>query len=267
MQGQPPEQVFFSWQINFKDTDGSQETAGTKSMEENNSGTAPSQVITINGQEYDPNEVSELMEVGRQTREMETKYNTKLDRVWPDYGQKSQRLSQLEKEHEEARKELESFKTKKEQGNETPADIKDAKDAARKLGIVLDEDAEGKFLTEEKLQKLLDERDAKSRNLQSVLKQADDMEKELDGSDGRPKFNRKVVMAYAAQYKMSLDEAYEDMNEDALKSWKAEQLEAQKKKGLKTLTAGGDKAPARPKLNRDNLQAALEEALSEVPEG
>lgn len=237
-------------------------------MEENNSGTAPSQVITINGQDFDVNEASELLEVGRQTRELEQKYNTKLDRVWPDYGQKSQRLSQVEAELAQARQELESFKTKKEQGTETPADIKDAKEAARKLGIVLNEDLEkGEFIKKSDLENYLNEREQQARTRQQVLDRAKQLETEIDGTDGRPKFRQKQVIAYAAQFKMSLEDAYEDMYKDELEAWKKEQIEANKKKGLKTLTSGGgSKEPGRPKINRDNLGASISEALSNIPE-
>lgn len=234
-------------------------------MEENNSGTAPSQVITINGQEFDPTEAEELITVGRQTRELEQKYNTKLDKVWPDYNDKSQRLSQAEKELAEARSELESFKTKKEQGTETPADLHDAKEAARKLGIVLKEDVEKEgYVKTSDLDNWYKTTREKERAVENVLSQADKLEKEIDGSDGRPKFNKRAVMAYAGTYGKTLEEAYEEMNEETLKPWKEQQIEAQKKKGLKTLIPGGEKAPSRPKVNRDNLKDLMLEALGEV---
>ncbi len=115
------------------------ETARNKSM--NDSDNAPLKVI-INGQEFDEAEAQDLIDTGRKTREMETKWNTKLDSVWPEYGQTRNQLKQYETELAEAKAQLTEFQNKKSEGNETPQDVAEAQESARKLGLSLKDDIE-----------------------------------------------------------------------------------------------------------------------------
>lgn len=224
---------------------------------------APSKVI-INGQEYDPTEAQEYIETGRKTRELEEKYNTKLDNVWPGYNEASQKAAKYEQELTEARRELEEFRAKQTRGTETPSDEKDAKEAARKLGLVLNEDLGNQgFIKKDDLDKYLSERDQQAESRRQVEAEADRYEKEIDGKDGRPAFNKKAVIAYAVTYKLpTLMEAYEDMHGDRLKSWKDSKIEEERSRGLKTLGRDGDKSPKNPKVNKDNLGEMIRESLS-----
>ena len=98
---------------------------------------------------------------------------------------------------------------------------------------------------------------------QKVLDSANTLEKEIDGKDGRPKFNKRVDLAYANAYGHSdLKAAYEDMHKDVLDGWKATQIEAKKSPGLKTLKGSGSvKESTNPKLDDSNVGAALHEVL------
>lgn len=228
---------------------------------------APLKVI-INGQEEElsPEEAAELIITGRQTRELETKYNTKFDKVWPDYNRSQQEKAQIEKELTEAREQIKTFEVKKESNTETPKDVTDAKEAARKLGIPFKEDL-GEFIKKDDLDKYYDEREAKKRATDEILATADKFEKDINGSDGRPEFNKKAVLAYASAYGFKdLMEAYEDMNSVKIDSWKEAAVAAQKAKSLKTLGTGGKKEPSTPKINKDNFSDALHEALSSTEE-
>jgi hypothetical protein len=226
-------------------------------MDNQDSGTALSKVI-INGEEFDATEASDLIGVGRQTREMEQKYNTKLDRVWPEYGRASTELAG-------ARKELEEFRSKQSAGTDTAQDRADAKDAAQTLGINPAELEKAGYVKKDQVEELFskkfEEHETKSRAIKSVLDQADNLENQINGEDGRPKFNKRAVMAYASTFGLGLQEAYDEMHEDSLKAWKDTQLAAEKKKGMKTLHAGGDKQPTDPKITNDNFKTALREAL------
>ena len=90
----------------------------------------------------------------------------------------------------------------------------------------------------------------------------DKLEKEINGSDGRPRFNKRAVMAYAsATQKGSLLDAYEEMFDSELKPWKDQQISAQRKSSLKTINSDGKKEPSNPKVTSDNFSKALSEAL------
>ncbi len=222
---------------------------------------APSKIV-INGVEYDPTEAQDFIETGRKTREMEKQYNTSFDKVWPEYNNVSQERAKMSKELDEARAKLSQFETKKEAGTETTTDIQQARAAAKKLGIMLDEDINGKFVSKAELDTYLDQREKAREAVKNVLSTADSLEKEINGQDGRPKFNKKVVMAYAAQYgHTDLKAAYEDMHSDDLKAWQAGQISANKSRGIKTLSGSGKKEPVQPKIDDNNFSSALREAL------
>jgi len=225
---------------------------------------AHSQVITINGEEVELSQVEELYTVGKTTRDLETKYNTSLDKVWPAYGQSREQIKSLSQERDAALAELQSFRSKSQEGNATAQDFKDAKEAAKSLSP---EDLEkAGFIKKDQLDSYFEEKYNSKRQqdqaVESVLQKAGDLEKEIDGSDGRPKFNKRAVIAYASAYGFNdLGEAYEDMHKDAIESWKEEQVARQTKKGLNTMKSGGAKEPNQPKVNRDNLGSTLGEAL------
>lgn len=221
---------------------------------------APSKII-INGEEFDATEASELIGVGRQTRELETKYNTKLDRVWPEYGRVTTENKTLANERDEARASIAEYEAKLKAGNATPQDRAEATAAAQTLDLNPATIAKAGGVTTDQLEAILTEREEKSNAVKQILDEADSLEKELDGSDGRAKFNKRAVMAYASTYGMSLKDAYEDMHADSLKAWKDAQIASEKKKGLKTLQPGGEKQPTNPTVTNDNFRTALREAL------
>ncbi len=231
---------------------------------EDNGGTVTSSQVVINGQEYDPTEVQSLMDLGRKTQEYETKWNTKLDTVWPEYGKLKETTKTMEQELSQARSQLESFQQKKDAGTETSTDVKQAQDAARKLGIVLGDDLEQRnFVKKEDLPQLFQSWSQEQEGIRGIINSANDLEKQIDGSDGRPKFYARAVLAYASAYKIpDLMTAYEEMNSEAVQAWKSAQVASQKSHGLKTLDGGGAKKPLdKNKVNDDNLSAALQEAL------
>lgn len=228
---------------------------------------APSNVV-INGQEYTPEEAQDLIDTGRKTHEYETKWNVKLDSVWPKYGEVSTNYKTVEGERDQARQELNDFKAKQQRDIETPADIKSAQEAARKLGIVLDEDIKEKYIGRDELETWYTTRREKEKSEQnaidSVLKEADKIAEEVKESGSPIPFKKKAVLAYASAYGFTdLKQAYEEMNSDELKPWREEQLASKKGHSLKTLTMGaGKKAPDEVRVTNDNVRDLLHESLT-----
>lgn len=225
------------------------------------------QKISINGQEYDPTEAQELIDTGRKTREAEKQYNITFDSIMPAYTKANQRAKdadRFETELSEAKSQLADFQAKQQRGTETPDDLAEAKDAARKLGIPLREDLDKEgYIRQADLEKLFTEREQRQAGIQAVIKEAESLESTLNGEDGRPKFNRRAVLAFAGAYKSeSLKSAYEDMHADALKVWQDQQINDKRKPGLKTLASQpGNKKPSDVKITKDNVSDALSEAL------
>lgn len=214
--------------------------------------------ININGQEYDPTEAQSLIDLGRQTKEAEAKYNTSLDKVWPEYGRSQSTVQQLTRELSEAKTQLTEYQSKVNSGTDTKADLTEAREAATKLDINLDN-----YIKRDELDKYLDQRDTVRDQVQKILSEADKLAGEISGKDGRPAFNKKAVLAYAQAYGISdLKQAYEDMHEDTLKNWKDEQIARETKPGLRTLKPTGAKGePEKVKVTDDNVKDLLKESL------
>ncbi len=219
--------------------------------------------ISINGVDYDPNEVQSFIDKGKQTIDLEKQWDTSVDKVWPEYGKTRESLKTIEAERDAARKELDEFRAKQAAGTDTKTDLADAKAAARELGLTLNEDLEKSgYIKKEDLPKYLQEFNQEQEAVKKVLNRADELEKEIDGKDGRPAFNKKVVLAYANAYgKGDLMEAYEDMHKPQLDAWKTAQVEAKKTQGLKTLSQGGSKEPRSVRVTDDNAKDLLRESL------
>lgn len=230
-------------------------------MEEAN---APLQVITVNGQEYNPEDASQLIELGNKWKETESRLNTSLDKVFPEYTKATQEAAQLRKDLEERDRRLAEFQTKQKEA-EIPQDTKAALEAARALGLA-DRDylKEQGYVRKEDLDSYFAEKQSQQQLVENVMKQANKLESEIDGSDGRVPFNQKAVLAYASAYNIQdLKAAYEEMNEGANKAWQERQLAEAKRPGMTTLKGGGVKTPEPVKITNDNFQQALAEALGE----
>src|SRR5258706_2662187 len=115
----------------------------TTSMIEDQGTVIPS-TVSINGQEYDVSDAQRFIDLGKKTSEAEQRYNTTLDTVWPEYGKLNQTKKQLEQELQDAKTQLQEFQAKQEKGIETPVDLTEAREAARKLGLTLKEDLDKK---------------------------------------------------------------------------------------------------------------------------
>lgn len=219
--------------------------------------------ITINGVDYAPEDLQSSIELANKTRELEKTWNTPFDSLASAYGKSQTELTALRKEKETWQSQVNNFERKQEQGTDTEADLVQAKEAARKLGITLNEDLEKSgYVKKDDIEKIIEEREAKAKAIQSVLDEASKLEKEIDGSDGRPKFNKKAVLAYAQAYKFDdLQKAYEDMH-DGLKEWKQAQVDSKKNPSLKTFKPSGvKKEPSDPKVTSDNARDLLRETL------
>lgn len=230
---------------------------------------APEQII-INGQEYSPEDAQQLIELGSRARKIESDLNTSLDKVYPEYTKTSQRVKGLEAELEEARKakdELAAFKKEQEDRKikaDTPEDVDAIRGNAKKYGI-LTEDAikEKGYMTKTEVEEFYSQQENKQRLINQVNQEAEQLTKEIDGKDGRTRFNKKATMAYAATYGFNtLREAYEDMNQDSNADWKERQLAKAERPGLTTLKGGTKtKEPVKPKVTDDNFKQMWDELI------
>ena len=212
---------------------------------------AEAQTIKLGEKEYSQDELNRLVELGNIAEEAEKKYNTKIDRVWPEYGRTQTRVKELEQQLEEARKPKIQLPANEEQA------IREAKDAARKLGLVTNDDFN------DYMNKSFKDMYRQEREAERLLDDVKGLEKEMDGKDGRPRFDAEAVLSHMAQTGINdPNKAYKDMYEKELDAWKMKQFG--RKPGMTTATGGAAaKAPAFKKpTNEEELNRMVAEMLA-----
>lgn len=220
---------------------------------------APEQII-INGQEYNPEEASSLIELGNKYRKMETDLNTPLDKLMPEYTRATQERATFKKQLEERETEIEKYKSQIKVAD-TPKEKLDIIKAARESGLADQEWVSNEYVKKSDLDDYFNKRQSQQQLVDNVIKTATSLEKEIDGSDGRVPFDQKAVLAYASAYQINdLKDAYEQMNERANAKWKAAEIERAQRPGLTTLGPGGKKVPVEKKIiSDDDFKNAWEE--------
>jgi len=217
--------------------------------------------IKLGDSEYTPEELESLVADGKFKRDVETKQNTKLDKVFGEYT----KLTQQQKDWEAEREEYLALKDEKAKANEPKpefdeATIAQAQAEARKLGLFSKTDVE-QFVTEN-FPKFY----SQQRQADKLLEGMESLEKEIDGSDGRPKFVLEDVLGHIKETGIKDPmKAYKDKYETELDTWKEKKLSGSKREGIYSesgSTAGG-KQPEAVKVTRDNLGKLVREALTQ----
>lgn len=216
------------------------------------------QPITIGDKQYTQAELNELVGLGSIAREVEQKYNTKIDRVYPEYTKSTQELKRLKEE-------LEQFKNQKpqtqniEELDETQK--LQAKKAAKALDILTKEDiSELGLMTKSDVEAFIND----YRAGEKLLEQSRGLEGKYDGKDGRPAFKTEDILEYMRETGIKEPElAYKVKYEEQINSWKERKTQEARKQGLVTETASsaGNKSPQPVKVTRDNLDKLVAEAL------
>ena len=205
-----------------------------------------SELIKVGEKEYTQEELSRKVGLGELADELESKWNTKIDRLYPEYTKSTQELSELRKYKEEQERLATEAKAKKGEGL-TPEEIKKQAIAeADSLGLVHAGNVNkfiGSFL---QARDLIDDSEA-------IITKAVE--------EGKPKTTTEDLLAYMDETGIkNPDLAYKAKFEKELDTWKQEQLAKVKSSDMKTLDAStaGSKEPEIPKLtNIDSLRDAM----------
>lgn len=210
--------------------------------------------IKIGEKEYTQDELTELVGMGEKTREIETTLNTKIDKVYPAFTRTTQEKAELEKRI----KEMEEAKNAPQDLNEES--IKQAREAAKKIGIVTKDDF-AQFMQEHFRPYYQQERAA-----ERLLDECKDLEKELDGTNGQPKFKTDEVLQWMSDNgAKNPKQAYKMMYEKEIDEFKSRELGKARRTGMvtETDTNAGGKEPARVPVTRDNIEQLMKEALGQ----
>jgi len=218
------------------------------------------QVFSSGDKQYTQEELDKLVGLGETAVELEDKWNTKIDKLYSGFTQKSQAVKEYETEIGELKGKLEE-QTKPEVPQDEAESIRQAKEAARKIGIVLEDDLDTLgYVKKDDYVTLYQQQRAGEK----ILETAQSLSKEIDGTDGRPAFEIEEMLEYMKENNIGDPNlAYRIKNEEALDAWKESKYAEAKKPGLNTLeksTAGG-REPAKVKATKDNLSKLVSQAL------
>jgi len=212
--------------------------------------------VSVGGKEYSSQELESLVGLGQIAKEVETSQNTKIGNLYPEFTRSRQELKSV-------REELEALKAQAEQRTKLPENeeqaIKEARDAAKKLGLVSVDDFK------EVLGKHYRDFYVQERAAEKLLDDVMGLQGEVDGSDGRPAFVAEDILEYMRDTGVkSPKAAYSLKFEGELLKWKEQQLTKAKKPGMATMeTMPGVKQPAEVKITKDNIHQLVSEALNE----
>ena len=214
-------------------------------------------MIKVGEDEYSQDDLQKLVGLGKIGQEAEEKFNTSIDKVWPEFSKKSNRLKEVETE-------LEELRSKPVETPEVSIDdevtTRKAQEAARKLGIVLKDDQQNLVTTDKFREMYLQERAA-----ERLVDQSTKLETDIDGTDGRPKFDKQEILEYMQNTGINDPQtAYNIKYQSKVDEWRANQILKNKKPGMVTTdvaTGVGAKQPEQVKVTNDNLEQMMSEAL------
>lgn len=224
--------------------------------QDNNNGADAPETVKVGDKEYSQEELAELVKMGEFGKEVETKLNTKLDKVYPNYTRNTQELKELKAKIEELEQ---AGASKAEQLDpEDEVAIKKAREAAKKIGLVTNDDI--KDFIKSEFPNFYKEH----RATEKLLEQASTFEEKYNGKDGKPVFRSDEMLEFMRDSGITSPEtAYKVRFEKELDEWKADQLAKSKKSGFYTddRETTGSKQPVEPRPNKENLERLIQEAL------
>ena len=204
------------------------------------------ELVKVGEKEYTQEELSRKVGLGELADELESKWNTKIDRLYPEYTKSTQELSELRKYKEN--QEALATEAKAKKGEElTPEETKkQALTQADELGLVHSGNV-NKFIAS-----YLSARDLID-NTEQVVEEAQKV--------GKPKISAQDMLTYMDETGVkNPSDAYDLKFKPEIKKWEQEQLNKVKANGMQTLdsSTAGAKQPEIPKLtNLDSLRDAM----------
>lgn len=201
----------------------------------------------VGEEEYSQEDLESLVGLGKMAREAEEKYNTPMDRVYPEYTKSRQELKELKSQIE----------TQVQTGDMSPDQAREALKAAEGIGLVT-KDNIGNLIGDHVRQIYAEQRAA-----DNLLDNTDKLASEIDGSDGRPKFDQKAILEYMRDTGITdPTKAYKIKYEREIDTWKEQQLKGSGSR-VQTLdsSTAGSKSPAPVAITNDNIDELMREAL------
>jgi len=211
--------------------------------------------IKLGDEEFTQEALEKLVGLGKIAQEVEEKYNTKIDKVYPAFTKTTQELSEMRNSKTQLEKDLEEMRGK------LPADddqVAFAKQQLKQFGVVFGDDLDK--IVNERTSKAIEEKEA-AKNLLDGIK---DLQRDIE-KDGKPPVETVELLEYMRDNPGLNDpkKAYKFMKEEQLDAWRDKQISNGKRPGLQTISSSqaGSKEPLEVRPNLDNLSKLMSEAL------
>ena len=209
--------------------------------------------IKLGEKEYSQEELQKLVGLGESAVNLETQWNTKIDKLMPEFVKKTQKLAEIEPEWEQLKKAKDEEENKPKPGAPTPEEKEQAR---RALVDILG----GEVVKKSDFDEIYAQRRAAERLLDDIDVVIGDA-KEL----GKPETNKEDLLKHMQETGIrNPEKAYKDLFEEQLDKWKQDQVTKIKPSGINTekgSPAGGHQ-PEPVKVTKDNLESMLREVTS-----
>lgn len=209
------------------------------------------EAIKLGDKAYTTEELQDLVGLGEQARELESKWNTKVDRLMPEFTKSRQEIAELRKQVED--RTAQEVQQKESQGQVlSPEEVK--AEAVRQLRDLM---------VAPELQQTIKGMVAEDRQAAQLVNDTEFVIEDY-ADQGLPKTTVEDLLQHMADTGIkNPDKAYKDMFEEEYAEWKAGQINSLKQPGLTTIegsTAGGKNPPTEP-ITKENLGRLVAEAL------
>lgn len=203
---------------------------------------APSNKIKVGEEEFSDEELSRLVGLGKYASELETKWNTKVDRLMPEYTRVTQDKKALEEE-------LSKYKSAPEQTDEETL-RQEALKEAKSLGLVTKDDFDVYYQQRRAGERILDDTNSFVDSIKT---------------EGKPAVEAIDLLEYMAANGIKEPSiAYKVMKDKELDAWKESKLKEIKPETIQTDTssAASTKSPEEVMVDRFNLRNQIREAIN-----
>jgi hypothetical protein len=211
---------------------------------------AQAEKVKIGEREFDQTELDRLVKLGEKATEVEKTYGS-MDKFVAESGRRANEIGKYKQQLEELQSKIQQ--SQQGSGELSPEQVDLAK---RQLNNLIG----GEPITDKNFAKLY----VAMREGEKLIDECSDLSKEIDGSDGRPKFDKDEIINYMSETGIKKPlAAYRDKFEEQLKTWETGQLAGARPKSIFTQGAGsGEKQPSevRPRTT-DDLAKMLTESI------
>lgn len=209
--------------------------------------------ITVGEEEFTPDELKDIVGSYKQVKELEKDHGS-IDKVRETLGRRGQEIGKLKAE-------LDDLKTKAETKDLTPKEEDKKDELEEQLEKAVD--ILGPKLME-KYNLMTPQQYDQKRLAEKLETKINKLSKEIDGSDGRPKFEPMAILEHMKETGIKdAVKAYKDKFETELDTWKESELAKKRSKGMgiSDHQSGGDRQPKVDPITRKNLKDRIKEVL------